>query len=165
MINQHGVIEDIISPTWTYVMSATNTDSKIRLKVPPKALAPTYLFDINVDSDLLPESLKIIFHSTVAKLIYISTRTRQDLLTTISFLSKRVSNPTQEDWRKLQRALNYLDNTKTQRLRLGMTTPMTIRTYIDASFAVQSDFKSHTGICITKGIGCFYAKSTGQKTG
>ena len=44
-----------------------------------------------------------------------------------------------------------------------MTTPMTIRTYIDASFAVHLDFKSHTGICITMGIGCFYAKSTGQK--
>ena len=93
--------------------------------------------------------------------MYISTRTRQDLLTTISFLSKRVLNLTQEDWRKLQRALNNLD--KTQRLRLGMTTPMTVRTYIDASFAVHSDFKSHTGICITMEIGCFYAKSTGQK--
>ena len=57
----------------------------------------------------------------------------------------------------------YLDNTKTQRLRLGMTTPMTIRTYIDASFAVHSDFKSHTGICITMGISCFFALSTGQK--
>ena len=144
-------------------MSATNTDSNIRSKVPPKTPAPTYLFDINVDSDILPESLKIIFHSTVAKLIYISTRTRQDLLTTISFLSKRVSNHTQEDWRKLQRALNHLYNTKTQRLRLGMTTPMTIRTYIDASLAIHSDFKSHTGICITMGIGCFYAKSTVQK--
>ena len=44
-----------------------------------------------------------------------------------------------------------------------MTTPMTIRTHIDASFAVHSDFKSHTGICITMGIDCFYAKSTDQK--
>ena len=35
---------------------------------------------------------------------------------------------------------------------------MTIRT-----FAVRSDFKSHTGVCITMGFGCFYAKSTGQK--
>ena len=162
IIRGQGMIEDIISSTRTNVISATNTDSNIRSKVPPKTLAPTYLLDINEDSDLLPESLKTISHSTVAKLIYISTRTRQDLLTTISFLSKRVSNPTQEDWKKLQRALNYLDNTKTQRLRLGMTTPMTIRTYIDASFAVHSDFKSHTGACITIGIGCFYTKSTGQ---
>ena len=96
MINQQGMIEDIISSTRTNVMTATNTDSNIRPKVPPKTPAPTYLFDINVDSDLLPESLKTIFHSTVAKLICISTRT-----------------------------LNYPDNTKTQCLRLGMTTPMT----------------------------------------
>ena len=95
--------------------------------------------------------------------MYISTRTRQDLLTTISFLSKRACNPTQENCRRLQRALHYLDNTKTQRLRLDMATSMTIRTYIDASFAVHSNFKSHTGICITMGIGCFYANSTGQK--
>ena len=161
MINQEGMIEDIISSTRAYVMSAANTDSNIRPKVPRKTPAHTYLFDIDMDSDLQPESLKIIFHSTVAKLIYISTCTRQDLLATISFLSKRISNPTQEDWRKLQRSLNYLDNAKTQCHRLGMTTP--IRTYIDASFAVHSDFKSHTGICITMGIGCFYAKSTDQK--
>ena len=114
MVNQQGTIEDIISSTRTNVMSAINMDSNIRPKVPLKTPAPTYLFDINVDSDLFPESLKIIFHSTVAKLIYVSTRTRQDLLTTISFLSKRVSNPSQEDWRKLQRPLDYLDNTKSQ---------------------------------------------------
>ena len=99
MINQQGTIEDIKSSMRTNDMSATNMDSNIRPKVPLKTPAPTYLFDINVDSDLLPESPKIIFHSTVAKLIYISTRTRQDLLTTISFLSMRESNPTQEDWR------------------------------------------------------------------
>ena len=43
-----------------------------------------------------------------------------------------------------------------------MSTPMTIRTYIDASFAVHSDFKSHTGICISMGIGCLYVKSPDQ---
>ena len=69
------MIEDIISSTRTNVMNATKIDFNIRSKVPPMTPAPTYLFDINVDSDLLPESLKIIFHSTVAKLIYISTRT------------------------------------------------------------------------------------------
>ena len=41
-----------------------------------------------------------------------------------------------------------------------MTTPMTIRTYIDASFAVHSDFKSHTGACITMGIGCLYTTTS-----
>ena len=56
-----------------------------------------------------------------------------------------------------------MENTKTQNLKLGMTIPLTIRTYIDASFAVHSDYKSHTGICISLGVGVYYAKSTAQK--
>ena len=44
-----------------------------------------------------------------------------------------------------------------------MTKPMKVRTYIDASFAVHSIFKAHTEICISMVVGCFYAKSTGQK--
>ena len=97
LINQQGMIEDIVSSTKTNVNTATNTNSSIRSKVPPKTPAAPYLFDINTDAVLLPEQLQIIFHSTVAKLIYISTRTRQDLLTTISLLSKRVLHPTQDD--------------------------------------------------------------------
>ena len=130
LINQQGMIEDIVSSTNTSVNTATNTNSSIRSEVLPKTPVAPYLFDINTDSDLPPEPLQIIFHSTVAKLIHISTRTRQDLLTTISLLSKRVLNPTREDWNKLQRALGYLENTKTQNLKLGMTIPLTIRTYI-----------------------------------
>ena len=72
----------------------------------------------------------------------ISTLTRQDLSTTISLLSERVLHPTQEDLEKLQWALGYQESTKMQKLRLAMTTPMTVRTYIDASLAVHSDFKS-----------------------
>ena len=56
-----------------------------------------------------------------------------------------------------------MENTKTQNLKLGMTIPLTIRTYIDASFAVHSDYKSHTGICISLGVGVYFAKSTAQK--
>ena len=44
-----------------------------------------------------------------------------------------------------------------------MTIPLTTRTYIDASFAVHSDSKSHARICISLGVGVFYAKSTAQK--
>ena len=63
------MIEDIISSTKTSVNTVTNTNSSIRSKVPSKTPAAPYLFDINTDSDLLPESLQVIFHSTVAKLI------------------------------------------------------------------------------------------------
>ena len=130
----------------------------------PTAPAARYLFDMSTDSDLLPESLLVISHSTVAKLIYISTRAGEDLLSTISLLSKKVFlHATQEDWRKLQRALGYLESIKMQKLKLGMTTPMTVRTYIDASFAVHFDFKSHIGIWFSLGVRCYCAKSTTQK--
>ena len=108
LINQQGMIEDIISSTKTSARTATDTNSNIRSKAPPRTPAATYLFDINTDSDLLPEPLQVIFHSTVAKFIHISTRSRQDLLTTISLLPKKGLHPVQEDWNNLQRALEYL---------------------------------------------------------
>ena len=70
-----------------------------------------------------------------------------------------------EDWRKLQRVLHYQDDTQTRCLRLGMITLIIARTYVDAlsSFAVHSDFISHTDICISMGMDCFYANSSIQK--
>ena len=46
LINQQGMIEDIISSTKTSVNTATNTNSSIRSKVPTKTPATPYLFDI-----------------------------------------------------------------------------------------------------------------------
>ena len=59
------------------------------------------------------------------------------------------------------RVLREHQDPKSQ-VRNDMTIPLTIRTYIDASFAVHSDYKSHTGICISLGVGIYYAKSTAQ---
>lgn len=38
-----------------------------------------------------------------------------------------------------------------------------VKTWVDVSFAVHEDFKSHTGNVITMGKGAFYARSMGQK--
>ena len=166
-LNQTGMVLDIITTTRAAVARAQETGSKvppkIRSKAPPKTPAAPYLFDCSQDSQPLPESLKTIYHSTVAKLIFLSNRTRADILTTVSFLSKKVLHPTLECWGKLTRVLSYLEETKDLKLTLGATFPLVIRTYIDASFAVHPDSKSHTGVCVSLGIGCFYAKSTGQK--
>jgi hypothetical protein len=40
---------------------------------------------------------------------------------------------------------------------------LSVYAYIDASFAVHHDFKSHTGAVITFGAGCIFFKSTKQK--
>ena len=165
-INQTGMI-DILSTTRAEVAAATEGRSKVQFKVgstiTPKTPAPHYLFDISEGKEPLTVDMKSIFHSTVAKLIFLANRTRSDILTAVSFLAKRVLYPTDEDWTKLTRTLTYLEATKALKLRLGVTFPITVHTNVDASFAVHHDMKSHTGVCISLGTGCFYAKSTGQK--
>lgn len=48
------------------------------------------LFDLDPLSPRLPKRLAEQFHSTVAKLLYVATRARIDLLLAISFLCTRV---------------------------------------------------------------------------
>ena len=46
------------------------------------------------------------FHTFVAKLLYLSKRTRPDLLTLVSFLTTRVQQPTEDDDHKLTKGMN-----------------------------------------------------------
>lgn len=48
------------------------------------------------------------FHSLVAKLLYLAKRTRPDILTTVSYLTTRVRDPTRDDEKKLERLMKYL---------------------------------------------------------
>ena len=61
------------------------------------------------------------------------------------------------------RLLKYLNGTKDIGLRLMGDTYLTVIAFIDASFGVHMDFKSHTGIAIVIGKGVIFAKSTKQK--
>ena len=48
-------------------------------------------------------------------------------------------------------------------LTLKVDTPVKVIAYIDASYAVHADKKSHTGCIITLGKGAIYSKSSTQK--
>ena len=63
------------------------------------------LFMVNDKSTLLLNVEKEYYHSLTAKLLYLGKRVRPDILTAISFLSKRVQAPTEQDLRKLQRVI------------------------------------------------------------
>ena len=78
-------------------------------------------------------------------------------------MTKKVLSPTHEDGRKLLRALRYLAHTSDVVLTLGYRGVPTIHVFIDASFAVHTDKKSHTGVMSSLGVGAFYTKSTSQK--
>ena len=104
------------------------------------------------------------FHSFVAKLLYLSKRTRPDILTLVAFLTTRVQGPTEDDKVKLDRGMKYLNGTRDLTLTLRVEGPIRITAYVDASFATHySDMKSHTGVYITLGLGAIYCRSSKQK--
>ena len=57
------------------------------------------------------------------------------------------------DMKKLIQLLKYINGTKNGRLQLSMDNLNVVKWYVDASFAVHPDFKSHTGGVMTYGRG------------
>jgi hypothetical protein len=122
------------------------------------------LFDVDMSARPLNATEAMVFHSVVAKLLYVSIRGRMDLLLAISFLSTtRVSKSTVQDREKLRRVLEYINGTMEMSYTLGADTLGKLRTWVDASYAVHPDMKSHTGGVISFGIGGLIGKSSKQK--
>ena len=125
--------------------------------------ADVHLFDVR-DSPRLSSERAQAFHSCVAKLLFLTKRARPDILTAVAFLTTRVSEPTEDDEKKLLRVLRYLNGTQHLGLRIQADSELTtIRAFVDASFAVHPNMRSHTGCAITLGAGAVFVKSTKQK--
>ena len=120
--------------------------------------------EIDMKAPLLGEKRKKIFHTIIAKLLYLSKRVRLDLLFSVTFLSTRVKSPTEDDWCKLVRIIGHLQATHTfyRVLRRQSNVPR-LEHYVDAAFGVHSDGKSHTGSCIFWNDTCLSVSSTKQK--
>jgi hypothetical protein len=121
------------------------------------------LFEVDEASPRLGTNEAESFHSVVAKLLYVSLRARMDLLLAVGFLSTRVSKSTKQDQFKLKRLLQYIHGTLELQYTLGADDMGKIRTWVDASYAVHPDMKSHTGGIISLGTGGIMCKSTKQK--
>jgi hypothetical protein len=48
------------------------------------------------------EERELAFHHTIAQLLFMSMRARQDIQTAVAFLTTRVKNPDKDDWGKLK---------------------------------------------------------------
>ena len=121
------------------------------------------LFKVSKESNLLGEKEKDFFHSVVAKCLYLAKRVRPDILTAVSFLVKRVTRSTREDMDKLERLIKYIRDTKYLGIKLEGGKNLGVYAYIDASYAVHEDYKSHSGCVIGIGRGPVYANSKTQK--
>jgi len=120
-------------------------------------------FQVDETSMPLSEQLRQVFHSTVARILYLSKRVRPDTLPVISFLCTRVTKATKQDQQKLERLLGFLRNTKTRKLYLRGMSSQQLMAFIDAAFALHFDSKSHTGVLFVIGGVVVYVSSRKQK--
>jgi hypothetical protein len=125
--------------------------------------AATHLYDIAADLELLEERGQREFHSRVMKLMFLAQRARPDILTAVAFLSSRCSKATEDDSKKLARVLMYLNSTADLKMTLCAEDEMRVHAYVDASFAVHHDMRSHTGGVISLGRGAVHVSSKKQR--
>jgi hypothetical protein len=149
--------------TMKHYLEEAIADSGLNITKKVATPARKYLFDVDDSSPLLNKEESESFHSVVAKLLYVSLRARMDLLLAIGFLCTRVSKSTKQDQMKLKRVLEYINGTMDLEYTLGADDLAKMRTWVDASYAVHPDMKSHTGGVISFGTGGIVCKSTKQK--
>ena len=97
-----------------------------------KVVNPTtsQLFTITSEGKELDDLKKYRYHSITNKILWIMKRSRPYLETAVYFICPRVPCPTEEDWGKLRRVLNYLKVTKYDKSIMGSNNLLQIDTQI-----------------------------------
>jgi hypothetical protein len=112
---------------------------------------------------LLGEDGAIQFHRTTAQLLFLCPRARKDIQTAVSFLTTQVKQPTEQDWSKLRRVLQYLHGTRWLKLRIQVNDLRVMHWFIDAAHMVHWDCKGQTGAAMTMDRGAILSYSWKQK--
>ena len=120
------------------------------------------LFAEGKGAKLDPERAKTL-HTWAAKALFACKRARPDIHVATTLLCTRVRSPNESDWKKLIRLMEYLNGTRKDVLTLRIDDLTVLKWYVDASFAVHPDFKSHTGACASYGTGAPMSMSRKQK--
>ena len=136
------------------------TDDMKGVAVTPAA---SHLNEVNEKAEKLSDARRDTFHHLTAKLLYLSNRARPDLQTAVSFLTTRIMHPDIDDWKKLSRCLKYLKGTRGLPMILGGNDEVDLKWWIDASFAIHPDMRSHTGVTMSLGHGCPYSSTNKQR--
>jgi hypothetical protein len=118
--------------------------------------AASNLFTVRTDTDKLDDGDTDTYHHLTAKLLYLCKWAQPDLETAVAFLTTRVIQPDADDWKKLTRAIWYLRDSKDLYLTLEADDRIDIKWWINASFAIHPDMKSHTDGTLSLGKGSVY---------
>jgi hypothetical protein len=146
-ISQHGYIQDVLDRYNVKGQSKTPSDNN--------------LFAKESDEEICDQEL---FTSKVMSLLYLAKRTRPDILKEVSICTTRAKSPSVSDMKRIDRVLKYLNGTKFKELEF-LVNELEVYSYVDASYAIHPDGKSHTGAIISLGKngGTIWAKSSKQK--
>ena len=118
------------------------------MKGPSATPAANHLFNVNPECNKLGEAKVSQFHHVTAKLLYLSKPACPDLQTTLSFLTTRVLEPDEDDYKKLGWCIRYLRDNVDILLTLEINNSGIIGWWVDASFAIHQDMKSRTGVTV-----------------
>lgn len=125
--------------------------------------AADHLFHVDNNATTLDETAAQLFHHITAKLLFLSKRARPDIQTAVAFLTTRVKGPDNDDYKKLARVMKYLNSTKKLTLVLEADDLTVVKWWVDGSYGVHPDMRSHTGGTMSLGKGSIYSTSTRQK--
>ena len=119
--------------------------------------------NVHESSTRLENKYADIFHSILAKLLWVAKRGRHDIKPAISFLCTRVTKSTKEDKAKLRRLLQYLKHTIDYKRIMGADSLSQFFTWFDAAYGVYPNLKIHTGSCMYFGYGMVHCKFIKKK--
>ena len=121
------------------------------------------LLDPSVGGEPLSEKESKYLHTLVARLLYVGTRVKPQIMYSVNFLCTRVNKFTRGDYNKALRVLEYLNGDIKSGLSLCIGENMVINLFVDASFATHCDGKSHSGCVVQLGQASVVSASTKQR--
>ncbi len=126
--------------------------------------AGDYLFKVRDDGKKLNKEQAEAFHHTVYQLLFAANRARRDSQTAVSFLTTRVKDLDEDDWKKLVRVLKYLNGTRYMKLTLiADEMNFIIHWYVDGLHQIHEDCQCQIGSLMTLGKGAAISSSNKMK--
>lgn len=129
-----------------------------------KILATDGLFDNRPDAVMVSEEVRVWFHHVTAQLVYLAKRVKPECLVAVAYLATRVTRCTEDGVDKLHRLVRYICWSRDTGLVFNPgAIGITVRLFVDASYGVHGDGKSHTGSCVVIGdMGAVHCRSAKQ---
>ena len=133
---------------------------EIRLK---EVSAQKDLFELEEVGLLLSEENKRKFHSTTARLLYLTNHMRPALKVACQFLCTHAQCLKEFNEKKLQNLLMYLWSTQRKKMIFNGDNNNHLKFYVNVAFVFHPDGKSHTGLVVEYGGSVIFCKSKKQE--